>query len=329
MAHSSLFDPQKERELIRILQKEFPLSSRPFREVAKRVNIEEEQLLDLLRTWQNEGKLRQISAIFNPQSLGHSSSLFAFRVSPQNLERAVEIINQHPGVSHNYLRNHSFNLWFTLVVPPGRDLLKEAERLFHLSGAEDFLYLPIIKVFKISATFDSENGEISADSLQESGAIETLRSLSDEDIKMVRALQEPLPLVREPFQELAEALQMEEERIFLWLKEMEKARCLRRFGALFKHQKLGFTENYMVVWTVPEERIEEVGKALSRKTFITHCYLRKSYPHWPYNLYTMCHFREEGFEIIGALSEEINIPDYVILRTEKEFKKVRLRLFYD
>ncbi len=328
MVHSFNLDPQKERELIRILQREFPLTSRPFEEIARRLNLEEGLLLDILKDWQKEGKLRQISAIFNPQSLGHSSSLFAFKVPSQNLERAVEVINGHPGVSHNYLRDHSYNLWFTLVVPPGRDLLEEAKKLYELSGAEDLLYLPVIRVFKIAVTFEMENGEAGLEGQQESRSKTQEKVFSEKDIKILRALQEPLPLVREPFKLLADSLGIAEEAIFFWLKEMERSGCLRRFGALFKHQKLGFRENFMVAWVVPESRIEEVGKSLSKKSFITHCYLRKSYPHWPYNIYTMCHFRGDGLESIKALSEEINIPYYLPLKTVKEFKKIRLKLFY-
>lgn len=320
--------PQKERELIRILQLEFPLVSRPFQEIAHLLGLKEDFLLQIIRRWQAEGKLRQISAIFNPQALGHRSSLFAFKISPANLERAVEVINEHPGVSHNYLRNHDYNVWFTLVVPPGKDLFEEAKTLLLRSQAEDFLYLPIVKVFKISATFDSENGELAEKSSQETVKADVKRPLTEEDIRMVRALQEPLPLVEEPFKYLAENLGIEEDQIFSWLKEMERIGCLRRFGALFKHQKLGFTENYMVLWIVPEERTEEVGKTLSKKTFITHCYLRKCYSNWPYNIYTMCHFREKGLDVLQKLSDEINVKNYLALRTEREFKKIRLKLFY-
>jgi len=318
-----------EKELIYLLQKEFPLSSKPFEELAKKLNTTEEKILNLLKAWEKEGKLRQISAIFNPGFFKHSSSLFAFKVDNDNLSLAIEVINSHPGVSHNYLREHEFNLWFTLVVPPEKDLFKEVEELFKRSRAYDFLYLPILKVFKISAVFNvdeinEENGVFQSQQTKKEG------EFTERDKLFVKVLQEPLPLTSEPFKELAKRLNCTEEEIFEWINLMKEKGGLRRFGALFKHHKMGLKRNVLVAWRVPEERIEEVGSALARYPFITHCYLRKSYPHWSYNLYTMCHFkeREEEENSLKRLSEEIQIQEFLPLKTLQELKKIRLKLFY-
>lgn len=312
--------------MIHLLQRDFPLTSRPFEVIAKALNAEENLVLEVLRDWQKKGKLRQISAIFNPLALGHSSSLFAFKVPEENLPRAERVINAHPGVSHNYLRRHSYNIWFTLVVPPGVNLLEEAENLLRESGAEDFLYLPIIKVFKIAAVFDVE----SPNHLEEftSSQREETFQFSELDKDLVKLLQEPLPLVTEPFKEIAEKLGLEESFIFAWLQKMKEKGALRRFAGLFRHTKLGYKKNIMVAWLVPEDRINEVGKNLSKYSFITHCYQRKSYPHWPYNIYTMCHFKGEGLNTLKEISQELSLPEYLPLETLQELKKIRLKLFY-
>ncbi len=320
------FTPFDEKKLIYLLQKSFPLTSRPFDEIAKHLQTEEKLVLEVLRSWQKNGKLRQISAIFNPPALGHSSSLFAFKVPEKNLKKAESVINAHPGVSHNYLRNHTYNFWFTLVVPPGMDLLKEAEYLLKESGAEDFLYLPIIKVFKIAAVFDVESlNNFEENPLENKDEIFPFSEL---DKNLVKLLQEPLPLVPEPFKVLAEKLGLKEEFIFEWLNNMKEKGALRRFAGLFRHVKLGYKRNIMVAWLVPEERIVEVGQKLSKYTFITHCYLRRSYPRWPYNIYTMCHFKEEGFETIKNISQELSLSEFLPLETLRELKKIRLKLFY-
>lgn len=320
------FTPFEEKKLIYLLQKDFPLTSRPFDEIAQILQTKEDLILEVLRSWQKSGKLRQISAIFNPLAFGHSSSLFALKVPDANLKKAESVINAHPGVSHNYLRNHTYNLWFTLVVPPGIDLLKEAEHLFKASGAEDFLYLPIIKVFKIAAVFDVESlNNLEENTLGKKGEI---LHFSEMDKNLVKLLQEPLPLVSEPFKELAEKLGLKEEFIFDWLKKMKEKGALRRFAGLFKHVKLGYKKNIMVAWFVPEERMHEVGQSLSNYSFITHCYLRRSYPHWPYNIYTMCHFKEKGLETIKEIAQELSLPQFLPLETLRELKKIRLKLFY-
>lgn len=315
-----------EKELITILQRDFPLVSRPFKALAERLHTEEEKILEVLRKWQKEGKLRQISAIFNPAFFGHTSSLFAFKVPEEKLSLAVEVINSHPGVSHNYLRNHEYNLWFTLVVPPGEDLLEEAKRLFRESKASDYLYLPVLRVFKIAVIFNVEDQNGEEEKGGESFSRESVFNFTEKDREFVKVLQAPLPLVPEPFKELARVLSCKEEEIFQWLTFMKEKGGLRRYAGLFKHRKLGFKRNVMVAWKVPDRRIEEVGKKLSLYSFITHCYLRKSYPHWPYNIYTMCHFKEK--EKIEEIAEEIKIREYLALETIKELKKIRLKLFY-
>ncbi|MGC8872125.1 MAG: Lrp/AsnC family transcriptional regulator [Caldimicrobium sp.] len=315
-----------EKELIKLIQRKFPLVPRPFKVLAESLNIEEEKILKILRKWQKEGILRQISAIFNPSFFGHTSSLFAFKISEDNLSQAIEVINSHPGVSHNYLRNHEFNLWFTLVVPPEKILMEEAKVLFIKSGAKDYLYLPIIKVFKIAAIFnfeDKNSEEISEEIYQG----ENLYNFTERDIEFVKILQTPLPLVSEPFKEFAKLLSCKEEEIFEWLLRMKEKGGLRRYAGLFKHQRLGFKKNVMVAWKVSAERIEEVGKAVSKYSFITHCYLRRSYPHWPYNIYTMCHFKER--EKMEEIAHELGLKDYLALETVKELKKIRLQLFYN
>ncbi|MFN3406595.1 MAG: Lrp/AsnC family transcriptional regulator [Caldimicrobium sp.] len=321
---------EQENILISLLQKKFPLVSRPFLTLSENIGLKEEQVLTILKKWQEEGKLRQISAIFNPSFFQHKSSLFAFKVKEGQLGKAIEIINAHPGVSHNYLRNYIYNLWFTLVVPPDVDLLKEVEKLFQLSGAEEYLFLPILKVYKIAVIFEQENSvnEQEILPLEISEKSTPILNFSERDIEFVKILQEPLPLTFYPFKEIAKKLDTSEEELFLWLEEMKKKGGLRRFAALFKHEKLGFKENIMVAWRVPENRIEEVVNKFSTYQFITHCYKRKSYPHFPYNLYTMCHFKKDGEEVIKELSQELKIPNYLPLKTIKELKKIRLRLFY-
>lgn len=330
MALSEISEAVK-KDLLNIIQKNFPLKKRPFLEIGNLLNIEEEKVIEVLKELQKKKILRQISAIFNPWFFGHKSALFAFKVSSEKLEKAISIINKHPGVSHNYLRDHKYNLWFILVNLPERDLLKEAHRLAELCEIDEYLYLPALKTFKISTVFENEviNNYAKEEILEtESGKLN--KDFSEKDKNLVKALQEPIPLVKNPFEKIANSLGMEEEEIFSWIKEMKKKGALRRFGALLKHDKLGFKTNVMVAWEVEKNKMEDIVKKLSKNLFITHCYERKTYPHWKYNLYTMCHFKEEKEkEKIPLLAREFGIKNYVMLETIKELKKVRLKLFYD
>lgn len=316
------------KSFLQIIQKEFPLDSRPFLRIAQRLKISEDEVLNLLNELKRKKYLRQISAIFNPSFFKHTSALFAFKVSEKNLSKAIKIINSHPGVTHNYLRNHPYNLWFTLVVLPNQDILEVASNLFLQSKAEDFLYLPVVKTFKISTVIEEELEN--NDELREEVERNFSFSYGDGDIKLIKFLQEPLPLVKTPFVYISQACEVSEEKIFSWLKKMFQLKALRRFGALLNHKQLGYTKNVMVLWEVPEKEINTIGKELSKKNFITHCYQRVTYSHWKYNLYTMCHFKsEEEKKIIFNLIKDFKIKNFLMLETLKELKKERLKLFYE
>jgi len=316
----------QDKRLFELVQKDFPLHKRPFYELGLRVGLSEEEVLSRLIYWKEKGVLRQISAIFEPSFFGHHSALFAFKIPFENLEKAVKVINAHPGVSHNYLRSGEYQLWFILVVPPEKDLLSEAKLLADASEAKEMLYLPVIKTFKISTVFgvDSSDEEDEEDELSEN-------TFSPEDVKMVRVLQEPLKLSPEPFSPISKALNMSEEEIFRWLERKKEIGALRRFGALMKSNKLGFRVNFMVAWQVEEAFLKErLGKFLASQRFVSHCYERKSYPHWPFNLYSMCHFsKKEEVNLIHSIARDFGIKNYLLLETLKELKKVRLKLFYE
>ena len=323
---------EKDRALLDEIQRRFPLEPAPYQVLAERLGLKEEEVLERLSQLKEEGLLRQISAIFNPQALGYRTTLVAARVRPEKVPQAASVINAYPGVSHNYLRDHSLNLWFTIAVPPGEDLEETLARLLERAGAESYLVLPIKRVFHIAVVYDfGENGG-------ETPAPQTKRETSFKDsppdqktVTLVRLTQEDLPLVPRPFEELGKRAGLSEEEVLSWLKEGLETGLIRRFAGLVRHIRAGLKGNVMVAWRVPEERIEEVGKALAGERKVTHCYERKTYPDWPYNLYTMVHAKDEKEALLTVthLASKHEIEDYLPLKTLKELKKIRLKLFWD
>ena len=103
-------------DFLAIIQKEFPISENPFYDIGKKLNVSEEKAFLLYKELKDKKIIRQTSAIFDTKSLGYSSSLVAFRIE-NNIEEAAKIVNQHPGVSHNYKRDNYYNLWFTIAIP--------------------------------------------------------------------------------------------------------------------------------------------------------------------------------------------------------------------
>jgi DNA-binding Lrp family transcriptional regulator len=261
--------------------------------------------------------------------------LVAAKVDPEHPWRAAKIINSHPGVSHNYLRDHDFNLWFTVATEPGSRLGLEGtlEVLGRLTGAESVRQLPTLRLFKIRMDLEMEKGTEALAAVAEAvdhrepEAIE----LSERDIAVIRATQGPMRAVEEPFAGAARELGMPVGSLLAHLEDMRERRALRRVAAILFHRRAGFSANGMGVWKVPEERIPELGPRMASFRGISHCYQRPTYPDWPYSVFTMAHGRskEECDAILDSIAADTGIEERRTLYSSTEFKKVRLLYFTD
>lgn len=144
---------RKNKLLLRELQSNFPLTRRPYQKIAEKLGLTEQQVLKKARAFQNKGVIRYIGAVFNQRKLGIVSSLVALSVPGKNLSEAANIINSYPQVTHNYLRQDKFNLWFTISAPSKAKLLKLVREIKQKTGVENVLNLATLRVFKIDARF--------------------------------------------------------------------------------------------------------------------------------------------------------------------------------
>src|SRR3984885_14777715 len=147
-----------DKRLLNLMQGSFPIAPRPYAEVATKAGATEEQVLTRVQELLDERIIRQVTPIFDTRALGYSSMLVAAKVDPENPWRAANIINEHPGVSHNYLRNHEFNIWFTIATEPGSPLGLDGtlEALAKEAGAESVRQLPTLQLFKIRMDLEME-----------------------------------------------------------------------------------------------------------------------------------------------------------------------------
>ncbi len=324
-----------DRKLLNLLQGSFPIASHPYAHVAESAGVPEQEVLTRTQRLLDERIIREITPIFDTRVLGYSSMLVAARVDPENPWRAAKIINSHPGVSHNYLRDHDFNLWFTIATEPGSQLGLDGtlELLQRLTGAESVRQLPTLRLFKIRMDLEMEQGtEVLAAAAEavdyrEPEAIE----LTELDYAVIRATQGPMEVVSEPFAAPAAELGLSQQQLFEALESMRERRALRRVAAILFHRRAGFSANGMGVWKVPEERITELGPRMASFRGISHCYQRPTYADWPYSVFTMAHGRskEECDAILDSIAEDTGIHERSTLYSSTEFKKVRLRYFTD
>jgi DNA-binding Lrp family transcriptional regulator len=326
-----------DKRLLNQMQGAFPIVERPYAEVATALGVDEATVLQRVQELLDERIIRQVTPIFDTRALGYSSMLVAAKVDPEHPWGPARIVNSHPGVSHNYLRNHEFNMWFTIAVEESSKLGLQGtlDVLQELTGAESIRQLPTLKLFKIRMDLDMEGDtEALAKVAGEAVAPADLdkQPYDDLDVAVVRATQGDLPVVSEPYAEAARAVGMPVARLLDHLTGMVERRLLRRVAAILFHRRAGFSANGMGVWRVPDSKIAEYGPRMAAFRGISHCYERPTYEDWRYQIFTMAHGRskEECDAILDAIAAELpDIQERATLYSSTEFKKVRLLYFTD
>ncbi len=320
-----MLSDQLENDIIRSVQNGVPFTPRPFAEIGERVGVSEAEVIELLSKWTEQGKLREISAVLEGSALGYESALVAGRVADADLDRTVAIINGHPTVTHNYLRDHDFNLWYTIAVPFEMGLDETVATLSRMTGAE-FHSLRRTETFKIGVNFDIKSRQNNTDATPLTAVAPV--TVTPSDAKLFRALQTPAPIVAEPFDVLARDAGVDTGTLLEFARH-HLGGALRRYVGTLRHRKLGVRANAMIVWSVPEEEISSVGQVLAQAPEVSHCYGRNSIEGFPYTLYSMIHGPDlEDCRVVATrISDEIGVTDYRLLVSLEEFKKTRLRYF--
>jgi DNA-binding Lrp family transcriptional regulator len=324
-----------DRRLLNLMQGSFPIAPRPYAHVAELGGIAEEEVMARVRHLLDKRIVRQVTPIFDTRALGYSSMLVAAKVDPEHPHRAAQIINAHPGVSHNYLRNHEFNLWFTIATEPDSQLGLEGtlEVLAREAGAESVRQLPTLKLFKIRMDLEMEGDtQALAQAAEVKEPVELDPQPYDElDVAVIRALQGDMQVVPEPYADAAAELGMSQQRFLDHLAGMQERGLLRRVAAILYHRRAGFSANGMGVWRVPDEQIPDIGRRMAAVRGVSHCYQRPTYADWPYSVFTMAHGRskEECDAVLDAIAEQTGISERATLYSSTEFKKIRLLYFTD
>jgi DNA-binding Lrp family transcriptional regulator len=320
-----------------LLQSSFPLEPQPFVRIAVAAAMPVTEAMRRTQRLLDERIIREITPIFDTRALGYSSMLVAAKVDAETPQRAARIVNSHPGVSHNYLRTHDFNLWFTIATPPDSRLGLEGtlEVLMEETGAESMRELPTLTLFKINMNLEMEEGtEALAAQVDAAPPRELEPQPYDElDVAVIRALQGPMAVIDRPYDAAAAAVDMDPDAFLAHLEGMVERRLLRRVAAILYHRRAGFSANGMGVWRVPEAEIFETGRRMAAFRGISHCYQRPTYPDWPYSVFTMAHGRskEECDAILDSIANHCGLhgPDRATLYSSTEYKKVRLHYFTD
>src|SRR4029079_12911117 len=192
-----------DKQLMNLLQSSFALDPEPFARLASDAGMPLDEGKQRTQRLLDERIIREITPIFDTRALGYESMLVAAKVDAENPHRAAKIINSHPGVSHNYLRTHEFNLWFTIATPPDTKLGLQGtlDVLQELTGAESIRQLPTLCLFKINMNLEMEGDTKALAAAAEAAPPRELEAqpYDERDIAVIRALQGPMAVAETPY----------------------------------------------------------------------------------------------------------------------------------
>jgi len=320
-----------DKQIANRLQNGIPLVSEPWVVLGEELGISADEVMARIRKMKAD-VVRQISAIFDSRSLGYHSTLVAMKFAPDDIDKGAGVINRHPGVSHNYRRNHVFNLWFTLTIHKSQSIEEEVGKLGEAAGSLHTILLPTIRLYKIGVKLDV-TGTKDVTRKEEGKIVQGIREaqeLTMREVEAVRVLQRDLPIEPRPFEIWAQKFGFSQEELFAHAQSFMDRGIMRRFAAVLRHRNAGFSANAMGVWIVPEERLEEVGAIIAEYAAVSHCYQRPVYPpDWNFNLFSMVHGQttEDCLQVLDLIAEQTGIPEYTMLYSTKEYKKVRVKYF--
>ncbi len=312
-----------DKRLCNELQIGLPIAERPFAIIARILKSNEAKVLKRTRTLVKLGVIRRLGVSINWRAIGKSSTLVAAHIEQENLKRVVSAVNKLRGVSHNYLREHHYNLWFTLRADSQKDLemiLKKMSKRFGII----FNSLPVEMVFKLDARFDATSGgkrlltEGRGRRMEGRGR----RTISQFDERILEGLQGGLKAVKRPFNFPGKDA-FENYDSLIHIAGMIQDGVINRLGAMVNHNKLGFTVNAMFACEAKKTRAIEIGEKLAAMKIVSHCYERKKFKGWPYNIFAMMHGSNMGDirKAVNGFVKKEGIDSFAILPTAEKLKK--------
>ncbi|MEF8843132.1 MAG: Lrp/AsnC family transcriptional regulator [Haloarculaceae archaeon] len=348
-----------DRAVVNAFQGGFPVVERPFEPAAaalreRGVELAADELLERVRRLDEEGVLSRFGPLVNAEAIGGTATLVAMHAPSERFDEVAEMVNARREVAHNYEREHPhLNMWFVLSVAEAGEVDRVLAEIEAETG-QDTYDMPKQREFRVEAKFLLDgpvpDGDVDLSGhgpeVQPTGE----RALSPDERDLVLAVQDGLPVTATPYRDVAESLSAarrtpsgdvadelgrDVDWVLRTLKRFLAEGKVRRVGVVPNHYALGYTENGMTVWNVPDDLVEEVGPAVASLDFVTHCYERPRHGEvWPYNFFAMTHGRseEESEARIEQVREtmsgfwDVGEDDWDTLFSTRILKKTGIRL---
>ncbi len=317
--------------LIERWQRDLPLTPYPFTALGVPLGLNEAQVIARLKRFIDGGLATRIGAVLAPNTVG-ASTLAALSVPAGRLEAVAAIVDAEPGVNHNYEREHDFNMWF-VVTGADRAAVDATLRRIAERTALNVLDLPLMCAYHIDLGFPINGRRAVVDKTAQPPCTPDLAAIRPQDTPLMIALEDGLPLVPRPYLTVGEAVGLSEAAVIDRLGALQAAGIVRRLGIVVRHRAVGFSANAMAVWDVPDDRIDDIGRAFAAHPSVTLCYRRRVAPDWPYALFVMVHAkaRDAALHVIDELNRENDTGTFkqAVLFSRRCFKQRGARLSAD
>lgn len=277
-------------------QRELPLVPRPYEALGERCGLSGCEVMAHLADGLASGAVSRIGAVFGIGA-GGAAMLAALRVPAEQVHAVAAIVSAEPAVSHNYAREHAWNLWFVAAAPTPGALAATIDRIERATGLEA-LRLPMRRAYRIDLGFDLFDGDEVAPAPAGAAPAPVEASFHP----LAARLEDGLTLVERPYSALGAPLGIDEAAVIDVIGRWCNSGTVRRLGAVLRHHEFGIAANAMTVFALPEAEVDDAGARLAAQRGVTLCYRRATAPKWPYNLYFMMHGRERA-----AVAERIEI----------------------
>ena len=317
-----------EQHIIDVIQDVFPLEERPYQVLADMFgaqgeSVTEQQVFEAVENLRNTGIIRRIGGVYDSKKLGFISRLCAGKVA--DIDKFATAVNAVPAITHNYVRTHEYNVWFTVIAESEAEVQKIVDALCATTDLLDVHVLSVTKKFKIDTVMKSDERRGTSDERggsalrQGSGTLPLTekRELSLSDRARIRIACTDIPHTLTPFKDWGVSVE--------GLRDDLAQKRMRRFGAILRHQQAGFAHNAMVCFDAPTE----AGAALAQNPHVSHCYERPAFEGFPYTLYAMMHAQssEDLQRFINEAAKSIGNLDYAVLHSVRELKKTSFAFF--
>jgi len=310
-----------DQKILEIVQDGFPLEERPYAALGRLLGVSEEETFDSVERLRKSGVIRRLGGVYDSRRLGYISRLCAGVVSEDKLEGFAAAVDKIPAITHNYVRSHAYNVWFTVIARSESEIQETVRGLEAETVLHDAHVLSASKMFKINTVMKAASGQATeskvADKLDLKGAEPFVPEARDR--RRINLLCQDIPHTKTPFSDLG--IDVAEIRA-----DLDRG-IMRRFGAVLRHQQAGFDANAMVCLAVADT--ERAGALLAENPHVSHCYERAPFEGFPYNVYAMFHGQSEAEleQSIGSAVSALNGPDHAVLTSLKELKKTSFVYF--